>query len=87
MVLRLPTSLLQETETWIERIIGCAIEVHRTIGPGFIERIYEVKAVAAFDPIHQAKVMSYLRTTGCRTGLLVNFHARLLKEGLKRIVM
>jgi GxxExxY protein len=49
--------------------------------------IVELKAVSRFDPIHEAMVMSYLRTTGFRLGLMMNFHAPTLKEGLKRIVL
>jgi GxxExxY protein len=47
----------------------------------------ELKAVKAFDHFHEAQLLSYLKTTGLRLGLLVNFHAKLLKEGgLRRIV-
>lgn len=121
-----------ETDALIARIIGCALMVHRELGPGFLESIYvaalaieltdegipfererpvvvryrgrlipgqrvdfivsntvilEIKAVAALDPIFQAKLISYLRTTGLRVGLLMNFNSRLLKEGIKRVVL
>ena len=49
--------------------------------------IVEVKAVVRFDPIFEAKLISYLRTAGLRAGLLVNFHEMLLKNGLKRVVL
>ena len=49
--------------------------------------VVEVKAVTRLDPIFQAKLISYLRTTGLRAGLLINFNSLLLKEGLKRIVL
>ena len=49
--------------------------------------IVEVKSVARLDPIFQAKLISYLRTTGLRAGLLINFNSMLLKEGLKRVVL
>jgi len=126
------STLPEETERVMEQVIGCALEVHRQLGPGFLERIYrqalcyelaahglayecergvtvqykdiqihgqridlvvddrlivEIKAVATLDPIHQAKLISYLRTAGLRAGLLANFNARLLKDGLKRIVL
>ena len=113
-----------------ERIIGCAIEVHRTLGPGFPESIYEkalclelerrgirfvrqvalaveykadlvgelrldllvedaviveIKAVERFDPIHGAQLLSYLKATGRRVGLLVNFNVRVLKAGIRRV--
>jgi GxxExxY protein len=49
--------------------------------------IVEIKAVARLDPVFQAKLISYLKTTGLRAGLLINFNMPLLKEGLKRIVL
>ena len=115
-----------------ERIIGCAIEVHRVLGPGLFEMTYEsalcvefglnglsyvrqaavpilykeravgdyrldllvedqvvveVKAVERFDQIFEAQVLTYLRGTGKRVGLLVNFNSRLLKDGVKRFVL
>ena len=115
-----------------ERIIGCAIEVHRVLGPGLFETTYEsalciefeicglryvrqapvpilykeravgdyrldllvedqvvveVKAVERFDPIFEAQVLTYLRGTGKRVGLLINFNSRLLKDGVKRFVL
>lgn len=113
-------------------VIGAAIEVHRHLGPGFLERIYqealcmemtlrkihyqrecavvvrykrlaiagqridliagdciviELKAATKVDLAHDAKVISYLRTTGFRLGLLLNFNCRTMKEGVKRIVL
>jgi GxxExxY protein len=115
-----------------ERIIGCAIEVHRTLGPGLLESAYEramcveledaglsyqcevlvpvqykgrvigeyridllvadtviveIKSVERFDPIFEAQVLTYLRVTGKRVGLLINFNSRLLKDGVKRYVL
>ena len=49
--------------------------------------VVEVKAVAAIEPIHVAQVVSYLRTTGLRIALLINFHERLLKDGIRRVVL
>ena len=49
--------------------------------------IVELKAVVKTDPIHDAKVISYLKTTGLRLGFLINFHSRLLKDGIRRIVV
>ena len=132
MALVVLSTLPPETEEIVQRTIGCAIEVHRHLGPGFLERIYaealayelevrglsfecersivvnykdkritgqrvdlivggsvivEVKAVAKLDPVFESKMISYLRTTGLRVGLLMNFNAMLLKDGLKRIVV
>jgi GxxExxY protein len=116
-----------------ERIIGLAIEVHRTTGPGLLESVYaeilcdeleeagipferevmipvkhkaktlrlgfradivvqnavilEVKAVAALLPNHDAQILTYLRMSPIRIGLLMNFHALRLKDGLRRFVV
>ena len=48
--------------------------------------IVEIKAVDHLAAIHEAQVLSYLRLSGKRVGLLINFHVRVLKNGLKRIV-
>ena len=50
------------------------------------EIVVEIKAIEALAPIHEAQLISYLRLAGKRAGLLINFHVRVLKEGLKRIV-
>jgi len=48
--------------------------------------IVEVKAVEQLCPIHDAQLLSYLRIANKHVGLLINFHNRVLKDGLKRIV-
>ena len=50
------------------------------------EIIVEIKAVEKLLPIHDAQLLSYLRLTKKRVGLLMNFHVPVLKNGLKRIV-
>ena len=124
--------LPSETEVIITQVIGCAIRVHKELGPGFLESIYsnalaielkvmnipfereksitmsyrgvpiagqrldfvvaervilEIKATTNVEPIFQAKVISYLRATKLRVGLLMNFNVLLLKDGIKRIVL
>jgi len=49
--------------------------------------IVEIKAVDALHPIHEAQLISYLKLSGCRVGLLINFNVRLLKEGIRRFVV
>ena len=115
-----------------ERIIGCAIEVHRQLGPGLLESTYEaalaielecaglsferqlvfpvlyknkkigdyrldllvrnevvveIKSVERFDPVFEAQILTYLRVTGKRVGLLINFNSRLLHDGIKRFIL
>ena len=48
--------------------------------------IIEIKAVDRLAPIHDAQLLSYLKLSDKRVGLLINFHVRVLKNGLKRIV-
>ncbi len=59
-----------------EKIIGAAIEVHRVIGPGLLESIYEQAL---------AQVLSYLKATGLRRGLLLNFGCPRLIDGIKQV--
>lgn len=126
------TPLPDFTERIAGEVIGSGIAVHRELGPGFIEKVYqealcielharglsyereraivvryrgvaipgqridlivaqcvlvELKAITRIDLAHEAKVLSYLRTTGLRLGFLLNFNCRTLKEGIKRIVV
>lgn len=114
-----------------ERIIGCAIRVHKELGPGLLESSYqeclyfelvqsglmvekqkalplvyqevkldcgyridllvekkviiEIKSVDAMNDIHLAQVLTYLKLSKCKLGLLTNFNVVLLKDGIKRI--
>ena len=130
--MRLESPLTRDAETAMTETIGCAIAVHRRLGPGFLESIYkramhielnargisyevekaitveyrgikiegqrcdlivegvivvELKAVSRLDDVHRAQLTSYLRTTGLRGGLLINFRVPVLKAGLHRIVL
>jgi GxxExxY protein len=112
-------------------VIGAAIEVHRELGPGLLESIYEaamavelelrdipyrrqvpisvtykgekigehrldlivdevliveLKATTAFEPVHTAQLVSYLRAADLRLGLLLNFNLRFLRDGIRRVV-
>jgi GxxExxY protein len=48
--------------------------------------IVEVKAVDQLAPIHQAQLLSYLKLSGCRVGLLINFNVQILMKGFKRLI-
>jgi len=51
------------------------------------EVVVEVKAVEKFEPVHVAQILSYLRITGCKVGLLLNFNVKWLADkGIKRVV-
>ena len=121
---------MEEINKLTERIIGCAIEVHRQLGPGLLEATYEaalaielessglhfdrqifpvvyknrtigeyrvdlivennviveIKSVERFDPVFEAQVLTYLKVTGKRVGLLINFNSRLVHDGIKRFI-
>ena len=49
--------------------------------------IVEIKAVEAIAPIHEAQLLSYLKLSGCKVGLLINFHSLRLKDGIKRMIL
>ncbi len=49
--------------------------------------VVELKAVESLAPIHEAIVLTYLRMSGCKIGLLINFNVPVLKDGLKRLVL
>ena len=113
------------------KVIGAAIEVHKTLGPGLLESVYEeclcheltllkiafdrqkelpveykglklsigyridilvqdqlileLKACDAIQPIHEAQLLTYLKLSGIKYGLLINFNTPILKDGIKRL--
>ena len=113
------------------QVIGAAIEVHKALGPGLLEAVYEtclcieldcrsvpyqrqkevlfayrgnqldrgyrldllvadcliveLKACDALQPVHEAQLLTYLKLTGLKVGLLINFNVPILKEGIKRL--
>ena len=48
--------------------------------------IVELNAVERLEPIHEAQLLSYLKLSGYRVGLLINFNVKILKQGIKRLV-
>ncbi|MFN6087955.1 MAG: GxxExxY protein [Cyclobacteriaceae bacterium] len=48
--------------------------------------IVEIKSVELIAPVHQKQLLTYLRITGIKLGLLVNFNEALIKDGIQRIV-
>ena len=115
------------------QIIGCAIEVHRILGPGLLESSYEeclthelankdlrierqkpipivykdiklncgyrldlliensviieLKSIDAFLPVHEAQILTYMKFSGQKIGLLINFNVTVLKNGIRRFVL
>jgi GxxExxY protein len=55
----------------------------------FVERkvVVECKAVEALTDVHIAQVLTYLKLTGCKVGLLINFNVADLKKGIKRLIL
>jgi len=48
--------------------------------------IVEIKSSEGIAPIHDAQIISYLKLSGCKVGLLINFNVKLVKNGIKRFV-
>jgi GxxExxY protein len=51
------------------------------------ELLIEIKAVERLMPIHEAQILTYLRLSGLKVGLLMNFNSVVLKDGLRRFVL
>lgn len=49
--------------------------------------VIEVKSVECLNPVHTAQLMTYLKLSGCKIGLLINFNVAFLKEGIRRIII
>jgi len=49
--------------------------------------VVELKVVDALMPVHEAQMLSYLKLSGCKLGLLINFDVKLLKDGIRRFIM
>ena len=125
--------LVDCSDAIITLALDAAFEVHRELGPGLLESVYEqamafelagkgvafkrqvevaacykgnslglgfradiivegrllieLKAVEVLSPSHLAQTMTYLRLLNLKRGLLLNFNRRLLKEGIKRVVL
>jgi GxxExxY protein len=49
--------------------------------------IVELKTVDKLQPIHEAQLLSYLKLSGCQVGLLINFNVKVLRNGIRRLVL
>jgi GxxExxY protein len=48
--------------------------------------VLELKSCEAVEPVHKKQLLTYLRLTNCRLGLLINFNVPLIKDGISRVV-
>ena len=80
-----------------KKVIGAAIETHRILGgPGLLEHILdilvankvilEIKATELDHAIYQTQLLTYLRLSGMKLGLILNFGKKQLKDGICRVV-
>jgi GxxExxY protein len=49
--------------------------------------VVELKTVEAFLPLHEAQLLTYLRLTSCRLGLLINFNVPRIRDGIRRMIL
>jgi GxxExxY protein len=49
--------------------------------------VLEIKSTDALNDVHLAQIITYLKLSGCKVGLLINFNVKHLKEGIKRVVV
>ena len=49
--------------------------------------VVELKVVKDFDPVHESRILTYMRITNCKVGLLINFNKPTLRDGVKRYVI
>ena len=49
--------------------------------------VVELKAVEKIHPVHEAQLITYLKLTGHRLGILINFNTKLIKDGIKRVIL
>jgi GxxExxY protein len=49
--------------------------------------IVEIKAIETFNDIHLAQILTYMKLTNCKLGLLINFNVKHLKDGIKRVIL
>jgi GxxExxY protein len=64
--------------------VDCGFKLDLLVG-GLV--VVEVKTVDGWAPVHEAQVLTYLRLTGCKLGILLNFKQRLMRDGIKRVVL
>lgn len=64
--------------------LDCGFRLDLLVG-GLV--VVELKAVDRLAPIHQAQMLTYLKLTGCKLGLLLNFNVLKLRDGIKRVVL
>jgi GxxExxY protein len=64
--------------------LDCGFRVDFLVG-GLV--VVELKAVDELDDVHGAQVLTYLKLTGCKLGILLNFNERRLSDGIKRLVL
>ena len=71
------------------QIVDAAMCVHSALGPGLLVEnavVVELKVVRRLHPAHEAKLLSYLKLSNRRLGLLLNFNVVHMRDGIKRMV-
>ena len=78
----------------VEKTVRIPVEYKgKSIGDYFIDLlvedsvILELKSVERHDPIFEAQILSYMKLTGKKVGLLINFNSKIVKDGIKRFAL
>jgi len=68
-------------------VIGCAMEVHSALGAGVLESaIATIKCVEKILPVHLAQLLTSLKLSGYKLGLLLNFNVPHMRDGIRRVI-
>ena len=62
-------------------VVDAAFKVHKALGPGLL------KSVERLQPVFLAQLLTYLKLTGLRLGLLINFNVPVIRDGIRKIVL
>ena len=65
------------------KVLDCGYRMNIVVGE---KVVLELKAVSRFEPIHDAQLLTYLKLSGLKLGLLLNFNVPLMRDGIRRIV-
>ena len=76
---------MREANGVAREVVDASVQVHRALGPTVEDQLLiEVKALDALTPAHRRQTLTYLKLSGYRLALLLNFGAPLMRDGIHR---